>query len=63
MKAPDKLGLSSVIVASNELCYHTNCSRWFSRSVTIERNPVTGQCVSEQKLFTLSRALYYNDSK
>lgn len=34
-----------------------------SRSVTIERNPVTGQCVSEQKLFTLSRALYYNDSK
>lgn len=29
-----------------------------SRSVTIQRNPVTGQCVSEQKLFTLSRALY-----
>lgn len=29
VKAPDKLGLSSVIVASNELCYHTNCSRWF----------------------------------
>lgn len=29
VKAPDKLGLSTVIVASNELCYHTNCSRWF----------------------------------
>ena len=29
MKAPDKLGLFTVIVASNELCYHTNCSRWF----------------------------------
>ena len=29
VKAPDKLGLFTVIVASNELCYHTNCSRWF----------------------------------
>ena len=29
VKAPDKLGLSTVIVASNELCYQTNCSRWF----------------------------------
>ena len=23
------MGLFTVIVASNELCYHTNCSRWF----------------------------------
>lgn len=42
VKVPDKLGLSTVIVASNVLCYHTNCWRWFYFFWSLE-NPTVWQ--------------------